>query len=57
MGIRDGDYRLAPNGLGDEVQPGKGDREDFGELSGSWIAAKPYKPPTAYFPAQRRLPQ
>ncbi len=49
MGIRDGDYRLAPNGLGDEVQPGKGDREDFGELTGSWIAAKPYAPPTAYF--------
>ncbi len=49
MGIRDGDYRLAPNGLGDEVQPGKGDREDFGELTGSWLAAKPYKPPTAYF--------
>ena len=49
MGIRDGDYRLAPDGLGDQVQPGKGDREDFGELSGSWIAAKPYTPPTAYF--------
>ncbi len=49
MGIRDGDYRLAPDGRGDEVQPGKGDREDFGELSGKWIAAKPYAPPPAYF--------
>ncbi len=49
MGIRDGDYRFAPNGLGDEVQPGKGHREDFGDISGTWLPAKNYTPPPAYF--------
>ena len=49
MGIRDGDYRFAPNGLGDEVQPGKGDREDFSGIEGTWLPAKGYKPPSAHF--------
>ena len=49
MGIRDGDYRFAPNGLGDEVQPGKGHREDFGDATGTWLPAKNYTPPPAYF--------
>ena len=29
-GIRDGDYRLTPDGPGDEPLPGKGDRFDYG---------------------------
>ena len=49
MGIRDGDYRFAPNGLGDEVQPGKGDREDFSGIEGTWLPAKNYEPPSAHF--------
>lgn len=49
MGIRDGDYRFAPNGLGDEVQPGKGDREDFSGIDGTWLPAKNYSPPAAHF--------
>ncbi len=49
MGIRDGDYRSAPDGLGDQVQPGKGNREVF-ENVGPWIPelGKPYSPPTAH---------
>ena len=49
MGIRDGDYRFAPNGLGDEVQPGKGDREDFSAIEGTWLPAKNFSPPAAHF--------
>ena len=49
MGIRDGDYRFAPNGLGDEVQPGKGDREDFSGIEGTWLPTKSYEPPRAHF--------
>ena len=49
MGIRDGDYRFAPNGLGDEVQPGKGDREDFSGIKGTWLPEKNYAPPPAHF--------
>ncbi len=49
MGIRDGDYRFAPNGLGDEVQPGKGDREDFSGIQGTWLPTKSYQPPPAHF--------
>ena len=49
MGIRDGDYRFAPNGLGDEVQPGKGDREDFSGIEGTWLPTKNYSPPSAHF--------
>lgn len=49
MGIRDGDYRFAPNGLGDEVQPGKGDREDFSGIDGTWLPNENYNPPPAHF--------
>ena len=49
MGVRDGDYRFAPDGLGDEPQPGKGDREDFSGIEGTWLPAKGYQPPPAYF--------
>ncbi len=49
MGVRDGDYRFAPNGRGDEVQPGKGDREDFSGVEGTWLPTANYTPPTAYF--------
>ncbi len=49
MGIRDGDYRSAPDGLGDEPQPGKGERETF-ENAGAWIPVmgKPFNPPQAF---------
>ena len=49
MGIRDGDYRSAPDGLGDQVQPGKGNRETF-ENVGPFIPelGKPYVPPAAH---------
>ncbi len=49
MGVRDGDYRFAPNGRGDEVQPGKGDREDFSGIEGTWLPTANYSPPTTYF--------
>ena len=49
MGIRDGDYRFAPDGLGDAVQPGKGNREDFSNIEGTWLPTKHYKPPPAHF--------
>ena len=50
MGIRDGDYRFAPDGLGDEKLPGKGDRQDFGVTDGSFlpVAGKPFVPPQAF---------
>ena len=49
MGIRDGDYRFAPDGLGDEPQPGKGDRQDFSGIEGTWLPVSDYKPPEARF--------
>ena len=49
MGIRDGDYRFAPDGLGDEPQPGKGDRQDFSHIDGTWLPAAGYQPPAAHF--------
>ena len=49
MGIRDGDYRFAPDGLGDEPQPGKGDRQDFSGIEGTWLPVKGYQPPAARF--------
>ena len=50
MAVRDGDYRFAPDGLGDEKLPGKGEREDYGEIAGTFLpqAGKPFVPPTAY---------
>ena len=49
MGIRDGDYRFAPNGPGDEVQPGKGNREVY-DFEGTYLPqpGKPFVPPPAY---------
>ncbi len=49
MGVRDGDYRSAPDGRGDEVQPGKGEREDYVD-AGPWIptAGHAYTPPVAH---------
>jgi Protein of unknown function (DUF1553)/Protein of unknown function (DUF1549)/Planctomycete cytochrome C len=49
MGIRDGDYRFAVDGAGDEVQPGKGERI-FYNFEGSFVpvAGKPYNPPEAH---------
>jgi hypothetical protein len=48
MGVRDGDYRFSPDGRGDEVQPGKGDRI-FYDFEGSFlpVEGKPYEPPQA----------
>lgn len=51
-GIRDGDYRLAPDGPGDEPLPGKGDRFDYGV--GCCFLPEPGKPfavPPVYFGA------
>ena len=50
MGMRDGDYRFAPDGQGDEKLPGKGDRQDFGAIEGSFlpVAGKPFVPPQAF---------
>ncbi|MEE9241404.1 MAG: DUF1553 domain-containing protein [bacterium] len=49
MGIRDGDYRFAPNGLGDQVLPGKGEREVF-DFEGSFLPeeGKPFQFPKAH---------
>lgn len=49
MGLRDGDYRSAPDGAGDQVQPGKGDRQTF-ENAGPWIPTdqQAYQPPVAH---------
>ena len=50
MGIRDGDYRFAPDGPGDEALPGKGNREFF-DVQGTFVPspARPYVPPRAHF--------
>ena len=50
MGIRDGDYRSAPDGLGDQVQPGKGERETYTNV-GPWVpdSQNDYRPPIAHF--------
>jgi hypothetical protein len=50
MGIRDGDYRSAPDGDGDVVQPGKGQRETYVN-PGPWLpeVGKPFTPPPAHF--------
>ena len=49
MGIRDGDYRFAPEGRGDEKLPGKGDRQ-FYDFEGSFLPqpGRPYSPPPAH---------
>jgi hypothetical protein len=50
MGIRDGDYRFAPDGPGDEEIPGKGEREVY-NFKGTYVPepGKPYVPPPAFF--------
>jgi len=51
-GIRDGDYRLTPDGPGDEPLPGKGDRFNYG-VGCCFLpeAGKPYQVPPVYFGA------
>ena len=50
MGIRDGDYRFAPDGRGDKPLPGKGNREVY-DVEGTFLPepGKPYNPPKTYF--------
>jgi mono/diheme cytochrome c family protein len=51
-GVRDGDYRLAPDGPGDEPLPGKGNRFDYGvECCFLPQPDRPYQPPPVYFGA------
>ena len=49
MGVRDGDYRFAPDGRGDEVKPGKGERESF-DFEGSFLPGQgnPFAYPKAH---------
>jgi hypothetical protein len=49
MGITDGDYRLAPDGPGDEPEPGKGVKQEA--VEGTFLHQGPgkYQPPPAYF--------
>jgi hypothetical protein len=51
-GVRDGDYRLTPDGPGDEPLPGKGDRFNYGiECCFLPVAGKPFVVPSVYFGA------
>jgi hypothetical protein len=51
-GIRDGDYRLTPDGPGDEPLPGKGDRFDYGvQCCFLPETGKPFEVPPVYFGA------
>jgi len=51
-GIRDGDYRLTPDGPGDEPLPGKGERFDY-HLDCCFLPqpGRHYQPPPVYFGA------
>src|SRR5262245_3259011 len=51
-GVRDGDYRLTPDGRGDEPLPGKGNRFDYG-VACCFVPqpGRPYQPPPVYFAA------
>lgn len=51
-GVRDGDYRLTPDGAGDEPLPGKGDRFDYG-VKCCFLPepGRAYQPPPVYFAA------
>ena len=51
MGIRDGDYRLAPMGPGDDEAPGKGNKSEEADVNETYVpvAGKPYRPPKSYF--------
>ena len=50
MGVRDGDYRLAPMGPGDEEAPGKGVKNGETDINVSYVpaAGQPYHPPKSY---------
>ncbi len=51
-GVRDGDYRLTPDGAGDEPLPGKGNRFDYGvECCFLPQQGQPYQVPPVYFGA------
>lgn len=49
MGITDGDYRLTPDGAGDEPAPGKGLQRE--KIEGTFLSdgSSPYRPPASYF--------
>jgi hypothetical protein len=49
MGITDGDYRLTPDGAGDEPAPGKGVKRE--KIDGTFLSdgSKPYVAPPSYF--------
>ncbi len=49
-GVRDGDYRLTPDGAGDDPLPGKGDRFDYG-IKCCFLPepGRAYQPPPVYF--------
>ena len=51
-GVRDGDYRLTPDGPGDEPLPGKGDRFNYGvECCFLPQPGQPFEVPPVYFGA------
>ncbi len=51
-GVRDGDYRLVPDGRGDEPLPGKGNRFNYGvECCFLPEPDRPYQAPPVYFGA------
>ncbi len=51
-GVRDGDYRLTPDGPGDEPLPGKGDRFNYGvECCFLPQPGRPFQVPPVYFGA------
>jgi hypothetical protein len=52
-GIRDGDYRFAPDGPGDEPVAGTTANRIKADFEGSFVPVpgKPYNPPPTYFPA------
>ena len=51
MGIRDGDYRLAPMGPGDDEAPGKAGSGHHADVNETYVpvAGKPYHPPKTRF--------
>src|SRR4030095_7062492 len=52
-GIRDGDYRLAPDGPGDEPAPGKTYRPDYDDIQASYLPepGSKYQVPKVHFTA------
>ena len=49
MGITDGDYRFAPDGAGDEPEPGKGVKQEVTAGSFLFDGVGRYRPPPSYF--------